>query len=197
MVKVYDNIYCLPSEYLQAIGQIALSWSYLEIIIQRIMWHFIGLAGNSLTGIAITRHLNFPMTYNMFRSLLELWLYQTNNKEQFDTLQNLIADADGLCKQRNEVIHTCWYHENNKLVCTNFSARGSLQSKDLSYNLGKLKKLISNINDCYIDFSKIFEEIESLPPSYHNKLSQLSQTSSQSQDQNKKEPEPPPESSEE
>lgn len=95
--------HAVSDEHLKHIGDITVSFSLLELIIQL----FIGslISDQQQIGKIITSELSFR---NLRSLLISLYLERFGKDNDFDALQNLMKESGKVEDRRNQLIHSTW-----------------------------------------------------------------------------------------
>ena len=98
----------LPLLNYRKIGEITVQWNLVEVYLQTIVWHYLGL--DYKRGRLLTYGLNARQKIGLFKSLTSRWIDDPTIKTKI----RLIAKAaNTLCDKRNEIVHGIWGYEND------------------------------------------------------------------------------------
>lgn len=96
----------LPSVCFERIGEIAYRWTMIELYLQNITWHILGL--DFKRGRLLTYWPGHQAKINAFKALPELWI---DDEEIANRIKSISKSVDSLRFRRNNVVHGLWGHE--------------------------------------------------------------------------------------
>jgi len=94
----------VTSKQREAIGTVAVEWSYLESVVDAAIWTLADLWREDI-GLAITAHLPLPPRLDI---LLTLFRLQHEADERIEQLERLCKRIRVLSGRRNEIVHSRW-----------------------------------------------------------------------------------------
>jgi hypothetical protein len=93
----------LPKEYLEAIGDVTVSWAYISNLIEVAIWGMLGLSTKQ--GTALTAPIFFLARLNMFQSIGTQFFEGKPELAAFKKLRTKIMD---MYTERNKIEHATW-----------------------------------------------------------------------------------------
>lgn len=117
----------LPSEFLQAIGLMSVSWENLEHSISQAIGGLLNTDPAMTT--AVTIHLSMPQKLDQLKALSEIRFGKSSAEHK--KICGFIARIKASQPKRNSVVHNNWCIEkkSQKVICVGFSARGEMKVK--------------------------------------------------------------------
>lgn len=95
----------LPRAHLQAIGNLAAHWAYVENVVEFAIWAELNLTRRQ--GMALTTHMGLVSRCQLIVMLIHERLSETLCKP----MEDLLARIDKTRVQRNDIIHAFWKRE--------------------------------------------------------------------------------------
>jgi len=135
----------LPAPMLQAIGNLAAYWAYLESATEVAMWCFLGVPRD--LGAPITTHMSLVSRCHALKILASRrFVNQTKVGEMFE---ELLGRIDKARIKRNTVIHALWGHtkEGTEAPVIKIVARGVFKEEISTYSLKQINAITDEICD--------------------------------------------------
>jgi hypothetical protein len=98
----------IPLPYLEAIGHLAVRWSYVESAIEILLWCFLRLSRRS--GKLLTTHLSMKMRMEAL-NLLASDHFLPDSPGNLNQFNQIISEVEQVQKKRNDFIHNLWRYE--------------------------------------------------------------------------------------
>jgi hypothetical protein len=95
----------LPKEYLEALGDIVVSWGYVSNLVETAIWGLLGLTAKQ--GAALTAPIFFASRLEMLRHVGLHFFADTPHLQTFKDLHKTIGDT---YSKRNVYEHSTWQH---------------------------------------------------------------------------------------
>ena len=115
----------IPESQFDLIGRIAVAWSYLEISLDDLLWHFLDLDDED--GRVMTARFDADRKCQLVSTLGSRHL----SKAQFQELDGVLKTIQSLKEDRNFVIHGLW----GKVMPEEIPAAVSIRLKDDPYRV--------------------------------------------------------------
>ena len=109
MKKVLTHPQDLPAMYNQRIGQIAYRWNMIELYMQTLTWHFLGL--DFKAGRLLTYWPGPNSKIKAFQALPERWVSDSAIAKEIRATGKKAAE---LRFKRNNIVHGIWGYESGK-----------------------------------------------------------------------------------
>jgi len=103
----------LPEQFLSAIGDYVVSWSWLEFTAQEALWGLLGTTrkiGRSVTGQMEMR--------GFMRALRALARQRANNQSLLEQIEALAEKIENACNERNGIVHGTWEYDEARGTAT-------------------------------------------------------------------------------
>lgn len=153
----------LKPEHLQAIGMVAVEWSYLEHIIDDSIWQYAKIDDD--IGRCFTTHMSVPMRIDVLKSL---FFEHFGNSEKYKALSKIAKDIkDTVSPLRNKIVHSPWLEPENNQDAAQYlsvSARGQLKTTVLPMDVAEIRQAAETIED-YGNRLVYFVDTNPPPPS--------------------------------
>ena len=94
-----------PAHY-EAIGRVAAKWTLLEMRLQAVIWHYLGL--DLKKGRVLTYGLTSTAMLTLLQTVPLRWIPDAQDKAEVEAIAH---KADGLRKRRNNYVHGVWAQE--------------------------------------------------------------------------------------
>ena len=158
----------IPEVHLKGIGQVALSWAYLEGGIERLIWVLSQL--DQRDGIAFTTHMNMPMRIDVANTLFNSKFPNDQMTTDFKKLSKYIKNT--LSPIRNEIVHSrvLYIEDLQTSFRTIYKARGKVVNQPKSIQPAEYDDAMDEImkvaNDVIDILKKLIEakEATDFPP---------------------------------
>ncbi len=122
---IYDfDPHNLPSEYLRAVGLVAMASAQTE----HILGQFIGalLKIDGIQSLALTSHMSIPLRDNIIRAVAEL---DAPNIKELDRIDDLMDAVTSAFDKRNTILHNSFviHPETKEVLSWRLKTKGSMQ----------------------------------------------------------------------
>ncbi|MBX3488291.1 hypothetical protein [Parvibaculum sp.] len=149
----------LPPHMLQAIGNLAAYWAYLESAVEIAIWTLLGVPRSK--GAAITTHMGIVSRCDALRTLVSSEF--SDNQALIDEINNLVSRIGTARIMRNNIVHAFWKHtpEGQEAAALKISARGKFKQTSVSYSL---EDIVASTNTTFDLTSEIHAFLEVVFP---------------------------------
>lgn len=106
MARVLNHPQALPAMYFRRIGEISYRWNMIELYMQTLTWHFLGL--DFKKGRLLTYWPGQQAKLAAFKALPQKWV---SDSETAREICQIAKNAAKLKIRRNNIVHGIWGHE--------------------------------------------------------------------------------------
>ena len=108
----------LSAAHLKGIGTVAAEWTYVEIMLEALIWQVAGI--DNERGYCVTTHITSETRINILESLADKRLVTPGLKNE---LKDRIADLRRLRTERNNIVHSIWMNPKAGMLPEELSPR--------------------------------------------------------------------------
>lgn len=145
----------LPKAHLQAIGNLAAHWAYLEWVTEYAIWAALGINANQ--GSAITTHVGMVSRCQMILILI----HQQFPAGHCKPMEWLLGRIDKARVQRNDIIHFIWMHSRSgaAMSAIKITAKGKLKIDKREMTAGQIRAVTSEVFDLVSEMMGLLEDM--------------------------------------
>lgn len=154
-MSLSDLLKGLTKDDLAILGEIAVSMSSLEYMVQAVIWWLLNLSTEN--GLIVTG----PLALNQKTEMLAA-LAKNLRSEEAETLKNIINDIDRVRPERNKKLHAVWRHNETmeKIALTLGKDRRSIKetkvvTKDLEETRDAIRLVEFSLIHWFISYAQV------------------------------------------
>jgi hypothetical protein len=148
----------LPPKFLQAIGNLAAHWAYLESAAEIIIWGFLGVPRK--VGAAITTHMGMVSRIQALTILSERALSE-ESPAILAVFKKRLVQITELQTKRNNLIHNLWQYEpNSDATCVSalkITAKGKFRETWIHISIDEINQTVDEIRTRIVDLQAFAE----------------------------------------
>jgi hypothetical protein len=139
----------LPKDFLAAIGEVTVVWSYVSNLVEVAIWGLLGL--NTRQGASLTVIFFFQQRLSMLRSVGVRYFEDTPQLQPF---KDLCTKIEGVYAERNTIEHATWHHVHPSMPVSRVQIRKNLKIEPAFVQVEEIEefgqtiiKLVMELND--------------------------------------------------